>query len=248
MLEGYYHFNIGLLIGNLELHHPKIDNSQHKITPDLLVFKDKTITPLERRQLTSWNVVQRGAPDVVFEISSRSTWPGDIKGDVHSKAAIYGRIGVKEYWAYDGNDPMVWKNTQGRRLLGWRYDEVGQPHQIEPDERGWHWSIELESWLAADEDHLRIYDANGQLRLQASEVAALEAQVAQQAEDARQAAQQAVEVERKLARQAEAARLVEQQARQQAETAQQAAEAQRQAYEQRVAELERELRRAKGEE
>ena len=274
VLKWYYRYLTWYVTGNLELRHPSIRNSQHKIVPDVLVFKEISLTDKERRKLTSWDVATRGAPTVVFEISSRSTWAGDVQAGLSQKRAIYGRIGVKEYWAYDPNDPAVWQNMGGRRLIGWRYDDAGQAYEIEEDERGWRWSEQLQSWLGADEALLRLYDANGQMRIRAQEAEAIERQARIQAEAAQKLARQQTEAAQKLARQqaktarlqAEAARLqteaaqeatrlqaeaAQEVARQQIETERQArlkAEAERQNVEQRLAELERELRRLKGEE
>ncbi len=89
-------------------------------------------------------------------------------------------MGAREYVAYDPNDPPVWRGSQrqrlGRRLLGWRYDAAGLPVALEPDEEGRLWSAALESWLAPDEDLLRLYDATGALRLTPDEAAAAQAQ------------------------------------------------------------------------
>jgi len=40
VLKWYYQEQNWLVTGNLELHHPTIKNSQHKIIPDVVVFKD----------------------------------------------------------------------------------------------------------------------------------------------------------------------------------------------------------------
>ncbi len=111
-------------------------------------------------------------------------------------------MGAREYVAYDPNDPPVWRGSQrqrqrlGRRLLGWRYDAGGCPShwsrtrrggwvtptaamlitKLEPDAQGRLWSAALESWLAPDEDLLRLYDATGALRLTPDEAAAAQAQ------------------------------------------------------------------------
>ncbi len=37
------------------------------------------------------------------------------------------------------------------------------------DERGWLWSDELEGWLAAEREHLRLDDADGVMRLTGEE-------------------------------------------------------------------------------
>ena len=271
VLEWYYQMTKCLIIGNLELKHPAILNSQHKITPDILVFLDKVLPRPQIRQLTSWKVVEQGAPALVFEVCSRSTWPTDIGSRSSDKPSVYGRIGVKEYWAYDPNDPAVWPNVNGngRRLMGWRYDAVGQPQPIVPDERGWYWSELLESWLVEDGELLRLYDRAGQPRLEGKAAAALEraarlkaerAERAEQqarlkAERAEQQARQQIEAERAAREQAEqeaqqqieAERAARERAEQQARLQIEAERAAREQAESRMAEMEAELRRLRGE-
>lgn len=155
--------------GNLELTHRGVRNSQHKITPDISVYKNFTMPAQEKWRLKSWNIERsQVAPAVVFEISSNSTWQSDIVPGEDNKPAIYGRLGIKEYFAFDPNDPPVWRNTGGRRLLGWRY-ENGQAVELQPDEQGQLWSEELDSWLKVDGVYLRLYDRDNNLRLTETE-------------------------------------------------------------------------------
>ena len=81
---------------------------------------------------------------------------------------IYGRIGIKEYFAYDPHEPLVWEGTNDRRLLGWRYQN-GMPVEIQSDEQGRLWSEELDSWLKAEGINLRLYDRENNLRLTENE-------------------------------------------------------------------------------
>jgi Uma2 family endonuclease len=206
VLKWYYQDQNWLVTGNLELHHPAINNSQRKIVPDVMVFKDIDLSEEVQAVLTSWEIdKEHPAPPVVFEISSASTWRNDVKEGEHRKQSIYGRIGVQEYFAYDPHPNPVWNNTDGRRLLGWRYalgSSVPQP--ISPGEQGRLWSEVLESWLGADGSHLRLYDWEGQQRLTGSEAGQLE-RLAREAEQAtheatleaeRAAHEAALEVER----------------------------------------------------
>ena len=167
VLKWYYQEQNWLVTGNLELHHPAIQNSKHKIIPDVVVFKDIELTEEVQADLTSWKINQRHpAPPVIFEISSASTWGNDIEEGEKRKPEIYGRIGVQEYFAYDPNPTPVWQNQEGRRLLGWRYVwNNPTPQPLLSDERGRLWSEVLESWLVPDGAYLRLYDREGQLRL-----------------------------------------------------------------------------------
>lgn len=107
----------------------------------------------------------------MIEVSSPSTWRTDIEGGLADKVVLYGRMGVQLYLAYDPNQPQVWRRVQGRRLLGWRYDEQGQPQPLAADERGWLWCAELDSWAGDDGYLLRLYDPAGHQRLTAAEQA-----------------------------------------------------------------------------
>jgi Uma2 family endonuclease len=180
VLEWLFRVEKWYIAGNLELYHPEIRNSQGKITPDISVFKDIEISAQERQSLTSWDISPgRAAPPVVFEISSRSTWHSDIWAGEQRKPAIFGRMGVKEYFAYDPHEPPVWSGTNDRRLLGWRYQN-GEPVEILADEQGRLWSEELNSWLKADGNYLRLYDRENHLRLTESEAKEIVIQTNQQ--------------------------------------------------------------------
>ena len=164
---------------NLSFYHAAVRNGQHLISPDIAVFVGLALPPAEQRRVTSWEMrparargqgqLARPAPTVVFEVSSGSTWKTDIAPGEASKPWLYGQMGAREYFAYDPNDPPVWRTSQrrrlSRRLLGWRYDAGGLPVALEPDAQGRLWSAALHSWLVPDEDLLRLYDATGALRL-----------------------------------------------------------------------------------
>jgi Uma2 family endonuclease len=169
VLLWYYHQANWYVIGNLMLIHPAIENSRHSITPDLSVFKGIEISQQRRKNMPSWRIDKNHpAPPVVFEISSDATWKYDIGMGEQQKPKIYGRIGVKEYYAYDPFQERVWQDEK-RKLLGWRYDEKGELIEIMPDERGWLWSDQLDSWLGADGEYLRVYERGGAKRLTAAE-------------------------------------------------------------------------------
>jgi len=173
---------------NLSFYHPAVRNSQNLISPDIAIFVGLTLPPQEQRRVTSWEMRPahsqrvRPAPTVVFEVSSGSTWKRDIAPGEEHKPWLYGQMGAREYFAYDPNDPPVWRTSQrqrqrlGRRLLGWRYDAGGLPVALEPDEEGRLWSAALHSWLVPDEELLRLYDAAGALHLTPDEAAAAQAE------------------------------------------------------------------------
>jgi Putative restriction endonuclease len=107
----------------------------------------------------------RPAPPVVFEIDSPGTWTKDVQTDEHDKPAIYGRIGVKEYFTYDSNTPQAWLFARGVRLRGWRYAADGTPIELQRDRRGWLRSEELQSFLVPDGREMYLYDFDGNKRL-----------------------------------------------------------------------------------
>lgn len=143
-------------------------------------------------------------PDFVLEIGSRST----ARVDLGSKRDLYARLGVGEYWRFDGTggdfyrEPLV-----GEYLTGGEYRRFEL--QQEADGLLWGHSPTLNLDLCWDAGRLRFYDpATGTWLLNQQE---------------------------------------EHEGRQAAEAARQAAEAARQAADERVAELEAELRRLRGE-
>jgi uncharacterized protein RhaS with RHS repeats len=201
---------------NLTVYHPAIRNSQRMISPDIAVFTGIALTPQEQETLTSWDMrparearsrrgdgegTTRPCPPVLFEIGSSSTWQTDIAPGPAAKPHIYGTLGARAYFAYDPNRPPVWRPRGSGRLLGWRYDAHGQPVALTPDARGWLWSADLDSWLAPEGALLRLYDAQGRVRL--TEAAAREEQ-AQSERRARQQAEEQAQSERRARQQAEA--------------------------------------------
>ena len=143
------------------------------IVPDLAVFKDVVLTRAQRLQLRSWKMWQTGrpAPSVTFEISSDTTWLKDLE----DKPAQYAKLGVTEYFAYDPNEPQEWRDKT-KRLRGWRYqasatgaDTGTEIIELSPNEQGWLWSEELDSWLVPDAEYLRLYTKDKTRRLTAAE-------------------------------------------------------------------------------
>lgn len=173
VFEWLYRQEDWFIASEIILHHPLIENSSHTVVPDLNVFKGIDIPVDSRPNFSIWYIgAEHPAPPVIVEISSQSTWPTDIGNGPHDKPDIYGRIGVKEYFAYDPFEPQVWQNFDGLRLLGWRY-ENGEAQPIEPETQGIHrgrlYSRELASWLEADGLLLRLYDQQGKRRLTGQE-------------------------------------------------------------------------------
>jgi Uma2 family endonuclease len=162
---------------------PPLEDPGPAVAPDIAVIKGVALRPL-----TSWRVQTTGpAPHVVFEILSAETW----KKDLEEKPAMYARLGVQEYFAYDPTpSPLASATTQ--RLFGWRLDPLsGCMAPLVPNADGSLWSEELASFLVPDEQQQRLTDRNRQLRLTEAEAQA-EARRAEAA--ARQAAERRAEV------------------------------------------------------
>jgi Uma2 family endonuclease len=140
-----------------ELHDPPV-------APDIAVIKG-----IPHQPVSSWRVGTTGpAPQVVFEILSAETW----KNDVQEKPVAYAHMGVHEYFAYDPNlIPLAGPTAQ--RLFGWQLDPASAsmaPLPLPPG--GSLWSRELDSFLVPDQQVLRLYDSNHQLRLTEAEAEA----------------------------------------------------------------------------
>lgn len=90
------------------------------ISPDGFVVLDAD--PGERRVFKIWE--EGKGPDVVFEVTSKSTQ----RRDTVTKPRIYARIGVKEYFLYDPTGEYLTPPLRGFRLVGTSYVE------LKPDE------------------------------------------------------------------------------------------------------------------
>lgn len=134
---------------------------EEPLYPDIAVLKGYT----HQEGATSYRLEVTGpAPDVVIEIVSNKTRATDL--NQKKKPTWYAQCGVKEYFAYDPRPRK--RKTKTPRLWGWRLD--GKVFQkLEPDENGWLWSEQLDSWLAPDGAYMRLYDRDKNLRLNEAE-------------------------------------------------------------------------------
>jgi Uma2 family endonuclease len=198
VLKWLFHGRLCAIHRNLAFYQAPERNAP-PVAPDIAIIKGCPFQPIN-----SWRVGTTGpAPHVVFEILSGETW----KKDVEEKPAVYARMGVQEYFAYDPNlTPLT--GTAAQRLFGWRLDQESQriaPLILRPG--GYLWSRELDSFLVPDEQLLRLYDRNSQVRLTEAEAEAAARQVAERrAEDeavARRAAERQAEAEAAAKRAAE---------------------------------------------
>jgi Uma2 family endonuclease len=141
---------------------------EHPLAPDIAAIKEVSF-----QRVKSWRIGTTGpAPHVVFEIASEETWTKDL----NEKVWKYARMGVQEYYAYDPNDPPVWRGVSGR-LIGWKLDEETQVMRKLPvDPGGRLWSFYLNSFLVPDGQYLRLYDRYGQMRVTKDEAETVRAE------------------------------------------------------------------------
>lgn len=93
-----------------------------RVAPDVMVVKG--VPKHMRRSFKLWEEPAR--PEVVFEISSKSTWLDDLG----NKQLIYSLMGVKEYFLFDPEGAYLSPQFQGFRLS----EHEAQP--IAPDDDG----------------------------------------------------------------------------------------------------------------
>jgi Uma2 family endonuclease len=134
------------------------DPTEEPLSPELAVFKGLDLKVEERLELRSWPIPEgKPPPDVAFEFTAHPRWQWE-KALKH-KPALYGQLGVKELFVYDGLGSWP---KDFPRLVGWRYGQ-GDKKQLQPNQAGWLWSEELASWLEAKGSFLFLRDRAGKL-------------------------------------------------------------------------------------
>ena len=221
---------------------------RRSVSPDCYVvlgLSEDSLESIERNNVyLVWEVGK--APDFILEIGSSST----ASRDLGSKRDLYAELGVLEYWRYDetGGDfygePLV-----GERLIDGEYQRIELRHERDGSVRAhsdvldldlWWTDGELRFWDSVAEDWLLSHE-EAQARADEEYVRAEEAQA--------QADEEYIRAEEAQA-QADEAQTRADEAQAQADEAQARAHderAGRLAAETRVAELEAELRRLRGE-
>ncbi len=201
----------------------QVRNQDYK-GPDIFIVKNVDGSR-SRLYWATWDEDGR-FPDVIVELLSPST----EENDLGFKKKLYEQtFKTPEYFCADADV---------ERLLGWRLSKRTKKYQpIQPDERGWLWSAQLELWLGCwhgmymndERTWLRLYHPDGSLVLLSEE-----------------AERQRAEAERQRA---EAERQRAEAERQRAENAEQRAEIEYKRAERathRIAELQAELERLRG--
>jgi Uma2 family endonuclease len=128
------------------------EGEPHKfVVPDAFVVKD--CAPGRRRTFKTWE--EGTSPDVVFEVTSRSSRSDD---QVH-KPTVYARLGVEEYFLYDPSAEYLDPPLQGFRLA----DNEFEP--IDADDTGTLSCNQLGLTLRLEDGNLTFYDASNGGRL-----------------------------------------------------------------------------------
>lgn len=129
---------------NLLVYYQEGDPSKF-VVPDDFVAKD--CQPGRRRTFKIWE--EGKAPDVAFEITSRSS----RQEDESYKPQVYARVGVREYFLYDPTGEYLDPPLQGFRLHGLDY------RRIKPDKTGAIKSDQLGIMLRLQDGELVLHDA-----------------------------------------------------------------------------------------
>ena len=154
------------------------------VVPDVFVVKG--LEPQQRRVFKLW--VERQAPHVVFEVTSRKS----KKTDTVTKPKLYRRLGIQEYFVFDPTQDYLDPPLQGYRLVS------GDYVPIRADAEGRLASEELGLRLQAGPRQLMFFRPDGQRLLTEREARQAEAAARQAEAAARQAeaaARQAAEAE-----------------------------------------------------
>jgi Uma2 family endonuclease len=163
--------------------------------PDFFVVKGVDGTR-SRRFWVVWEEDNR-YPNVILELLSPTT----AKEDRGAKKELYEQtFRTPEYFLYD---------PEAHQVQGWRLNRRKKYRPIEPDERGWLWSEQLQLWIGTWEGEYtkergvwpRFYDADGNLVLTKGEAEELHARLEKQRADVEK---QRADVEKQRAEAAEA--------------------------------------------
>ncbi len=169
MGEGDWHITALTILFNMLRHHYRGQDAY--VAADMMVYYEEgnpravrapdvmVCMGVSSHQRPSWLTWVEGVvPAVVFEIAS----PSNKGNDLGPKKAIYERIGVGEYFAFDPIGDVL---TEERgRLRGWRLvNDRYEP--IEPDDHGNMDSLLLNMHLYIEGTELRLVDLETRLPL-----------------------------------------------------------------------------------
>lgn len=148
---------------NLLVYYEQGEPSRYVVPDDFVVLD---CDPGDRRVFKIWE--EGKSPDVVFEITSRSTRNEDIS----HKPGLYARMGVAEYFLFDPTQDYLSPPLQGFRL------HAGAYTPIEADGRGVLVCEQLEVTLRLADERLVMCDGRtGEVLLTESEAERAKAEV-----------------------------------------------------------------------
>lgn len=143
-LMDYFRHTPNIYIGATMLLYYEEGNPAASVAPDVFVVKG--ISKEKRRIYQLW--VEGKPPDVIFEITSRSTRIEDLA----HKRGLYTLLGVSEYFLYDPLQEYLDPPLQGFRL------REGEYERLKPDAEGRLLSQELGLALQLVAGELRLMD------------------------------------------------------------------------------------------
>ena len=181
--------------GNLLLYYVE-GNPKKRVSPDVFVVKG--IDPHDRRIYKLWE--EETAPNVVFEISSKST----THEDLWEKPRVYDRMGVREYFLFDPLDEYLEPALAGFRRIDGDEPDAGLV-RMEMDEQRTLVSEELGLLLRLEGNDLVLIDQQTGERLKTAEECEAEERAARErADDRASAAELALQREHERCQQLEA--------------------------------------------
>ena len=128
-------------------------NPRRFVSPDCYVAFDVSVdTILYHNTYRIWAIGK--PPGFVLEIASQST----ARHDIGAKRALYARIGMGEYWRYDGSDDSQYYGERlvGERLVNGAYQRLPITPDADGRLRGHSPALGLD--LVWDNGRLRFYD------------------------------------------------------------------------------------------
>jgi Uma2 family endonuclease len=150
LLKSYFAGQPVYVSGDLLLYYEQ-GNPKKFVVPDAFIAKG--LQPHQRRIYRLW--LEGVVPQLVIETTSKTT----KKKDVVEKAALYAKLGVKEYFLHDPTREYLEPPLQGHR---WH---EGSYQRIAADTRGRLFSEELQLWLCDDAGELNLYRPSSDERL-----------------------------------------------------------------------------------
>ena len=156
LLERFFQGQQVYVSGDLLVYYER-GNPKKFVVPDVFVVLG--LEPGDRRIYKLW--VERKAPNVVIEVTSRKT----KKKDTVAKPALYAKLGIGEYFLFDPTEDYLHPPLQGSRLAGDGYEPLA------PDAQGALISRELGLRLQPHGGQLMFYRLDTGERLLTAEEA-----------------------------------------------------------------------------